>query len=151
MSSSVKLVEVNSLKPFQNETYCFLRSCGDSWATARWSFENIEIIPLVRHNYLDWSPSYKTNNQISSSHTWFNVYGNTRRRSKNLYRNIIGDKMTSPYTFTNMAEETDEFERELSSEEQSEYYTLLNVPRNASSDEIRAAYRRLCRIYHPDR
>ena len=59
--------------------------------------------------------------------------------------------MTTPYTFTNMAEETDEFERELSSEEQSEYYTLLNVPRNASSDEIRAAYRRLCRIYHPDR
>ena len=50
-----------------------------------------------------------------------------------------------------MAEEADEFERELSSEEQSEYYALLNVPRSASSDEIRAAYRRVCRIYHPDR
>lgn len=59
--------------------------------------------------------------------------------------------MAIPYTFNNMAEEVDEFERELSSEEQSEYYALLNVPRNASSDEIRAAYRRLCRIYHPDR
>lgn len=32
-----------------------------------------------------------------------------------------------------------------------EYYTLLNVSRNSSPEEIRSAYRRLCRIYHPDR
>lgn len=32
-----------------------------------------------------------------------------------------------------------------------EYYTLLNVDKNADQDEIRRAYRRLCRIYHPDR
>ena len=32
-----------------------------------------------------------------------------------------------------------------------EYYTLLNVGRDADQDEIRRAYRRLCRIYHPDR
>ena len=32
-----------------------------------------------------------------------------------------------------------------------EYYTLLNVDRKASSEEIRSAYHRLCRIYHPDR
>ena len=32
-----------------------------------------------------------------------------------------------------------------------EYYTLLNVNRNSSPEEIRSAYRRLCRIYHPDR
>lgn len=32
-----------------------------------------------------------------------------------------------------------------------EYYTLLNVDKSSSQDEIRSAYRRLCRIYHPDR
>ena len=32
-----------------------------------------------------------------------------------------------------------------------EYYTLLNVDTKATQDEIRSAYRRLCRIYHPDR
>ena len=36
-------------------------------------------------------------------------------------------------------------------ENEYEYYTLLNVDRKASQDEIRSAYRRLCRIYHPDR
>lgn len=45
----------------------------------------------------------------------------------------------------------EELEREVSNEDQNEYYTLLNVPRDASPEEIRSAYRRLCRIYHPDR
>lgn len=36
-------------------------------------------------------------------------------------------------------------------EESEEYYTLLNVSRNAEQEEIRRSYRRLCRIYHPDR
>ena len=46
----------------------------------------------------------------------------------------------------------EEIFRELKEEEESyEYYTLLNVGRNADQDEIKRAYRRLCRIYHPDR
>ena len=32
-----------------------------------------------------------------------------------------------------------------------EYYTILNVSRDASCDEIKAAYRRLCILYHPDK
>ena len=37
-------------------------------------------------------------------------------------------------------------------EEQSlEYYSLFNVSKNASLEEIKRAYRRLCKIYHPDR
>ncbi len=31
------------------------------------------------------------------------------------------------------------------------YYTILGVTRNASADEIRSAYRRLAKEYHPDR
>ena len=42
-------------------------------------------------------------------------------------------------------------DRELVIEDQDEYYTLLNVSRTASPEEIRSAYRRLCKIYHPDR
>lgn len=32
-----------------------------------------------------------------------------------------------------------------------DYYTFLNVPKNATSDEINNAYRRLSRLYHPDK
>ena len=32
-----------------------------------------------------------------------------------------------------------------------EYYGFLNVPRNASNVEITAAYKRLARLYHPDK
>lgn len=45
----------------------------------------------------------------------------------------------------------EEILRELEEEDNFEYYTLLNVARNATVEEIRSAYRRLCRIYHPDR
>lgn len=42
---------------------------------------------------------------------------------------------------------------DLEDEEENEYefYTVLNVDRNSTQDEIRSAYRRFCRIYHPDR
>ena len=30
------------------------------------------------------------------------------------------------------------------------YYDLLGVPRNASKEQIRDAYKELARIYHPD-
>lgn len=32
-----------------------------------------------------------------------------------------------------------------------EYYNFLHVPRNASNEEIGAAYKRLTRLYHPDK
>ncbi|XP_004863759.1 dnaJ homolog subfamily C member 11 [Heterocephalus glaber] len=39
-------------------------------------------------------------------------------------------------------------EEELDNED---YYSLLNVGREASSEELKAAYRRLCMLYHPDK
>ncbi|XP_035697861.1 dnaJ homolog subfamily C member 11-like [Branchiostoma floridae] len=32
-----------------------------------------------------------------------------------------------------------------------DYYSLLNCPRTATQDELKAAYRRLCMVYHPDK
>ena len=31
-----------------------------------------------------------------------------------------------------------------------DYYEVLGVPRNASSDDLKSAFRRLARQYHPD-
>ena len=50
-----------------------------------------------------------------------------------------------------MAQSSEEFQRQLDSEEHDEYYALLNVDRQASPEDIRSAYRHLCLIYHPDR
>ncbi|CAJ0606710.1 unnamed protein product [Cylicocyclus nassatus] len=36
-------------------------------------------------------------------------------------------------------------------EEEIDFYAILNVPKNASEDEINKAYRRRCLIFHPDR
>ena len=36
-------------------------------------------------------------------------------------------------------------------QEQDSYYALLNVSKEASSEQINAAYRRMCIIYHPDK
>ena len=32
-----------------------------------------------------------------------------------------------------------------------EYYSFLNVPRSASQEEITGAYKKLSRLYHPDK
>ena len=53
-----------------------------------------------------------------------------------------------------MAGEDADLERELAElerDDENEFYTLLNVDLRATPEEIRSAYRRLCRIYHPDR
>ena len=51
---------------------------------------------------------------------------------------------------TNMADpDAENDEDELS--EALDYYSILNVRREASSDEIRNAYRRMCVMYHPDK
>ncbi|KAL4839245.1 hypothetical protein H8958_017074 [Nasalis larvatus] len=39
-------------------------------------------------------------------------------------------------------------EEELDKED---YYSLLNVRREASSEELKAAYQRLCVLYHPNK
>lgn len=40
---------------------------------------------------------------------------------------------------------------DLEDEATSEYYTILNISKDATGDEIKAAYRRLCILYHPDK
>ncbi|MFZ8856718.1 MAG: DnaJ domain-containing protein, partial [Candidatus Caldarchaeales archaeon] len=32
-----------------------------------------------------------------------------------------------------------------------DYYAILGVPRDATQEQIKEAYRRLVKIYHPDR
>lgn len=42
-------------------------------------------------------------------------------------------------------------EDEASGEVEENYYAFLNLPKNATNDQINAAYRKLSKIYHPDK
>ncbi|KAJ2739362.1 hypothetical protein GGI20_006121, partial [Coemansia sp. BCRC 34301] len=42
-------------------------------------------------------------------------------------------------------------ERESANAGGHDYYAVLNVPRNATTEDIREAYRRQSRLFHPDR
>ena len=59
-----------------------------------------------------------------------------------------------------MSEDEHEFSNEDVTEEREDdskdspdtaFYGFLNVSRNANSDEITAAYKKLARLYHPDK
>ncbi len=50
-----------------------------------------------------------------------------------------------------MSADGEQLQKEIDNEDREEYYSLLNISRTATQDEIRSAYRRVCRIYHPDR
>ncbi|XP_059622338.1 dnaJ homolog subfamily C member 11 [Phlebotomus argentipes] len=45
----------------------------------------------------------------------------------------------------------DDYDEELGATMEEDYYTFLNVPRNATTEQINTAYRHLSRIYHPDK
>ncbi len=36
-------------------------------------------------------------------------------------------------------------------EDQLSYYAILNIPRDASDDDVRRAYRNLAQVFHPDK
>ncbi|GLC33687.1 hypothetical protein PLESTB_000104100 [Pleodorina starrii] len=40
---------------------------------------------------------------------------------------------------------------EFRSDDTAEYYAVLNIPRDASDEEVRRAYRNLAQVYHPDK
>ncbi|XP_037088730.1 dnaJ homolog subfamily C member 11-like [Pollicipes pollicipes] len=44
-----------------------------------------------------------------------------------------------------------EDQEEFASEQDDNYYAFLNIPRDASQDDVSGAYRRLSRLYHPDK
>ncbi|KAL7748847.1 hypothetical protein RI367_005760 [Sorochytrium milnesiophthora] len=48
-------------------------------------------------------------------------------------------------------QEADEQLRLLQQKPSVDYYAILNVPRDATEEQIKVAYRKLCLIYHPDR
>lgn len=56
------------------------------------------------------------------------------------------------YHFSENSEDT-EFDSDvlLKQNLDNEYYAFLNIPRDASDEEITAAYKKLSRLYHPDR
>lgn len=56
------------------------------------------------------------------------------------------------YNFTDEGHEDSEFDDVLLNKNpDNEYYAFLNIPRDASDEDITAAYKKLCRLYHPDR
>ena len=61
--------------------------------------------------------------------------------------------MSHSEDFGHSDEEKDEShdDMEAVSEPDNDYYSFLHVPRTATQDEIIAAYKKLSRLYHPDK
>ena len=57
------------------------------------------------------------------------------------------DDYENPYTDENEANDNDDGD----SAQDNEYYSFMHVPRCASQEDITAAYKKLSRLYHPDK
>jgi DnaJ-class molecular chaperone len=53
--------------------------------------------------------------------------------------------------YTKTDENRNQREMDLKEEDEQDPYKILNIGRNATKDELTSAYRKLVKIYHPDR
>ena len=67
------------------------------------------------------------------------------------FRKIFAEKKVyAGRTYESRYEEPYKTEKEVKTEPAPYYYRVLGVSRNATQEEIKSAYRRLTKIYHPD-
>ena len=98
------------------------------------------VIFLARHSIIRKKTDYDTNDWISKKNRDYEKY----------HSEWMSDEISFERKGKNKLSD-DEFRKSLSNENLPDYYTILQVQKNATQDEIKRQFRLLAKKWHPDK
>jgi len=116
-------------------------------------FSNNRQIPIVQYGYIELASQTGINlhfhiSNLAYAQQFANALSSYIRYSQTLSANSSSKESSKKSDYHSQAKKD---ENKGSSSKEENAYTILNVPNNASWEEISTAYKKMAQMYHPDK